>query len=79
MCSYCSRLGIGLDGHSRKYCYIDPASAYYKPEVRQQCLQIYIDKGFKIPEDIVADKNFEPAVKPVAKSASADTQAMLSE
>ena len=38
-----------------------------------------IDKGLKIPEDILADKNFEPAVKPVAKSVSAGTQAMLSE
>ena len=38
-----------------------------------------INKGFKIPEDILADKNFEPAVKPVAKSVSAGTQAMLSE
>ena len=40
---------------------------------------MYIDKGLKIPEDILADKNFEPAVKPVAKSVSAGTQAMLSE
>ena len=40
---------------------------------------MYIYKGFKIPEDILANKNFEPAVKPVAKSVSARTQAMLSE
>ena len=39
---------------------------------------MYIDKGLKIPEDILADKNFEPAVKPVAKSVSAGTQAVLS-
>ena len=38
-----------------------------------------INKGLKLPEDILADKNFEPAVKPVAKSVSAGTQAMLSE
>ena len=38
-----------------------------------------IDKGFKIPDNILADKNFEPAVTPVAKSVSAGTQAMLSE
>ena len=38
-----------------------------------------INKGLKIPEDILADKNFEPAAKPVAKSVSAGTQAMLSE
>ena len=38
-----------------------------------------INKGLKIPEDILADKNFEPAVKPVAKSVNAGTQAMLSE
>ena len=38
-----------------------------------------IDKGLKIPEDILADKNFEPAVKPVAKSVIPGTQAMLSE
>ena len=78
MCSYCSCLEIGLDGHPRKYYYIDPASAYYKPEVRQQHLQMCIDKGLKILEDILVDKNFEPAVKPVAKSVSAGTQAMLS-
>ena len=40
---------------------------------------MYIDKGLKIPEDIFADKIFEPAVKPIAKSVSAGTQAMLSE
>ena len=38
-----------------------------------------IDKDLKIPEDIFANKNFEPAVKPVAKSVSAGTQAMLGE
>ena len=76
---YCSHLGIGLDGYPRKYCCIDPASAYYKHEVRQKCLQMCINKGFKIPEDILADKNSEPAVKAVAKSVSAVTQAMLSE
>ena len=38
-----------------------------------------IDKGFKILENILADKNFEPAVKPVVKSISAGTQAMLRE
>ena len=37
-----------------------------------------IDKSLKITEDILADKNFEPAVKPVVKSVSAGTQAMLS-
>ena len=79
MCLYCSHLGIGLDGHPRKYYYIYPALAYYKPEVMQKCLQMYINKGYKIPEDILADKNFEPAVKPVAKLVSAGTQAMLSE
>ena len=38
-----------------------------------------IDKGLKIPEHILADKNYEPAVKPVEKLVSAGTQAMLSE
>ena len=37
-----------------------------------------IEKGLKIPEEILADKNYEPAVKPVAKSVSSGTQAMLS-
>ena len=40
---------------------------------------MYIDKGLKIPEDILADKNFEPAAKLVAKSVSPGTQTMLSE
>ena len=38
-----------------------------------------INKSLKIPEDILADKNFEPALKLVVKSVSAGTQAMLSE
>ena len=38
-----------------------------------------INKGLIIPEDILADKNFESAVKPIVKSLSAGTQAMLSE
>ena len=33
-CELCAKLGMGGDTHSREWCYIDPRSKAYKPEVR---------------------------------------------
>lgn len=33
-CDLCSKLGMGGDTHSREWCYVDPKSKAYKPEVR---------------------------------------------
>ena len=33
-CGLCKQLGGGGDNHSREWCYIDPKSKAYKPEVR---------------------------------------------
>ena len=33
-CNLCAKLGMGGDTHSREWCYIDPRSKAYKPEVR---------------------------------------------
>jgi hypothetical protein len=35
-CDLCAKLGMGGDSHSREWCYIDPRSKAYKPEVRQR-------------------------------------------
>jgi hypothetical protein len=35
-CDLCSQLGLGGDNHSREWCYVDPKSKVYKPEVRQR-------------------------------------------
>jgi hypothetical protein len=35
-CDLCAKLGMGGDTHSREWCYIDPKSKAYKPEVRQR-------------------------------------------
>ena len=35
-CELCVKLGMGGDTHSREWCYIDPKSKAYKPEVRQR-------------------------------------------
>lgn len=33
-CDLCSKLGLGGENHAREWCYIDPKSKVYKPEVR---------------------------------------------
>lgn len=33
-CDLCSKLGLGGESHAREWCYIDPKSKVYKPEVR---------------------------------------------
>jgi hypothetical protein len=33
-CDLCSKLGLGGDNHAREWCYVDPKSKVYKPEVR---------------------------------------------
>ncbi len=33
-CDYCTPLGIGMDTHDRRFCFVDPVSQSYKPDVR---------------------------------------------
>lgn len=33
-CDLCTKLGLGGENHSREWCYVDPKSKVYKPEVR---------------------------------------------
>ncbi len=35
-CGLCAKLGVGGDNHSREWCYVDPKSRAYKPEVRRR-------------------------------------------
>ena len=32
-CGRCKRLGLGMDQHKSEWCYIDPSSKAFKPEV----------------------------------------------
>jgi hypothetical protein len=34
VCEYCAPLGQGMDNHDAKWCFINPASSQYKPDVR---------------------------------------------
>ncbi len=42
-----------MDNHSREWCYIDPRSKVYKPEVRERRLAQAKAKGVKIPQWIL--------------------------
>jgi hypothetical protein len=33
-CDLCSKLGLGGDAHLREWCFIDPKSKVYKPDIR---------------------------------------------
>lgn len=48
-CDYCGPLGLGMDTHDRKWCYIDPQSAVYKPDVRTRRIQQAVRKGVTLP------------------------------
>jgi hypothetical protein len=49
------QLGAGGDNHSREWCYIDPKSKVYKPEVRQRRVAQARARGLKIPAEIDID------------------------
>lgn len=48
-CDLCAKLGMGGDTHSREWCYIDPKSRAYKPEVRQRRVAQAQARGLAIP------------------------------
>ena len=63
-CDLCARLGIGLDKHDRKSCFIDPACPQYKKHTRDKRLQAVLDAGKTIPEDILKMAPFKPRDTP---------------
>ncbi len=46
------QLGAGGDNHSREWCYIDPKSKVYKPEVHQRRVAQARARGIKIPPEL---------------------------
>lgn len=52
-CPDCSRLGIGNANHAKEWCFINPASKVYKPEIRARRLTQCKEKGITIPKDIL--------------------------
>ena len=54
-CELCSRLGVGpSDTHTKDWCYINPDSPAFKPDVRERRLQQARARGITIPADILA-------------------------
>ena len=35
-CGYCEETGLGMHKHDEKWCYVNPASSAYKPDVRER-------------------------------------------
>lgn len=48
-CDYCTPLNIGMDGHDRKWCYVDPNSQAYKADVRARRIKQAKAKGVNLP------------------------------
>ena len=49
------QLGAGGDNHSREWCYIDPKSKVYKPEVRQRRVAQARARWLSIPAELDID------------------------
>jgi hypothetical protein len=47
------RVGLGNHHHRRDFCFIDPHSKAYKPDVRAKRLSDALKKGIKVPQDIL--------------------------
>lgn len=39
MCEYCAPLGVGAENHKAEFCFINPDSVQYKPDVRARRIQ----------------------------------------
>lgn len=53
MCDLCQRLGAGGYYHKREYCFIDPGSKAYKPDVRAKRICEAQKRGIIVPRDIL--------------------------
>lgn len=51
-CNLCSKLGLGGDSHAREWCFIDPNSKAYKPEVRERRVAQAKARGIPIPPEL---------------------------
>ena len=54
-CDLCTRLGLGGDNHSREWCYVDPKSRAYKPEVRQRRVAQAKARGIQVPQELLEE------------------------
>ncbi len=54
-CDLCGKLGLGGDAHHREWCFIDPKSRVYKPEVRRRKVARARALGLPIPPEIDID------------------------
>ena len=46
-------MGLGNANHRRDYCFIDPKSRAYKPDVRARRISDAQKRGIKVPQDIL--------------------------
>lgn len=51
-CDLCTKLGAGGENHQREWCYIDPKSKVYRPEVRARRVAQAKQRGLAIPPKI---------------------------
>lgn len=51
-CDLCERSGLPSN-HRREYCFIDPGSKAYKPDVRAKRLADAARRGIKVPQDVL--------------------------
>ena len=65
------QLDAGGDNHSREWCYIDPASKVYKPEVRLRRVAQARARGIKIPAELDVDD------KPSSTNLVSDLEAIV--
>lgn len=54
-CDLCTKLGLGGDNHSREWCYVDPKSKAYKPEVRQRRVAQAQARGIPVPQELLVN------------------------
>ena len=54
-CDLCTKLGLGGENHSREWCYVDPKSRAYKPEVRQRRVAQAKARGIPVPPELLVE------------------------
>ena len=52
VCELCQRLGLGGEGHTREWCFVDPKSKAYKADISKRRIAQAKAKGIQIPKEI---------------------------
>jgi hypothetical protein len=52
-CDLCAALGVGNASHKREWCFIDPQSRAYKPDVRAKRIRDAQKAGITVPQWIL--------------------------